>query len=142
MTAPADSIVRTIYLYTFSLLGLVLMTIGGVQFVDMALKAAVFKQADNEQRLFARQPPVPGIRPDMERWASDENLTEEQRETIRQWLADYEQWRETSAKIDPVTSQRQRTASTSLALVLVGLPLYVFHWRLIRKRPPGEIART
>ncbi len=129
-----DSTVRSIYLYIFALLGLVFMTIGGVRFVDMALKAVVFTQADNEQRLYARQPPMPATRPDMERWASSDAVTEEQRATIRQWLADYESWRETSAKLDVVASQRQRDASTSLALILVGLPLYFFHSRMIRKR--------
>jgi len=128
-----DSIIRTIYLYTFSLLGLVLVIIGGTQFLDLALKASVFKKADDEQRIFARQLPTPAIRPDMERWAADSTLTDAQRAVIREWLAEYESWRTTSAKLDPVTAQRQRTASTSLSLILVGLPLYFFHWRLIRK---------
>jgi hypothetical protein len=128
-----DSIIRTIYLYTFSLLGLVLITIGGTQFVDLALKASVFKKADDEQRIFGRQLPAPATRPDMERWSADSTLTEAQRATIREWLVEYENWRETNAKLDPVAAQRQRTASTSLSLMLVGLPLYFFHWRLIRK---------
>jgi hypothetical protein len=128
-----DSIIRTIYLYTFSLLGLVLVIIGGTQFLDLALKASVFKKADDEQRIFARQLPAPAIRPDMERWATDSTFTDAQRAAIREWLAEYESWRTTSAKLDPVTAQRQRTASTSLSLILVGLPLYFFHWRLIRK---------
>jgi hypothetical protein len=127
-----DSIIRTIYLYTFSLLGLVLVTIGGTQFLDMALKASVFKKADDEQRIFARQMPTPAIRPDMERWAADSTLTATERAALREWLAEYENWRTASAKLDPVTAQRQRTASTSLSLILVGLPLYFFHWRLIR----------
>lgn len=129
-----DSIVRAIYLYIFAFVGLLFITIGGVRFVDMALKAAVFKQADEEQRLYARQPPMPAARADMERWASHDALTEEERATVRRWLADYEGWREASAKIDPVVSQRQRDASTSLAFILVGLPLYLFHWRMIRRR--------
>ena len=35
-------LIRTIYLYLFALLGLALLTIGGVRFVDMGLKAFVF----------------------------------------------------------------------------------------------------
>ena len=128
-----DSIIRTIYLYTFSLLGLVLVIIGGTQFLDLALKASVFKKADDEQRIFARQLPSPAIRPDMERWATDSTLTDGERAAIREWLVEYENWRTASAKLDPVTAQRQRTASTSLSLILVGLPLYFSHWRLIRK---------
>ena len=128
-----DSIIRTIYLYTFSLLGLVLLTIGGTQILDLALKASVFKKADDEQRIFARQLPTPAFRPDMERWASDSTLTDAERAAVREWLAEYENWRTANAKLDPVVAQRQRTASTSLSLILVGLPLYFFHWRLIRR---------
>lgn len=135
-----DPIVRTIYLYMFSLLGLVLVTIGGVQLVDMALKAAIFNQADEEQRIFAHQPPLPAMRPDMEKWASDSTLTEEQRELMRQSLEDYKAWREARAKVDPVTAQRQRTASSSIALILVGLPLFIVHWRLIRRSRPKDAA--
>ena len=135
-----ESIVRTIYLYIFSLLGLVLMTIGGVQFVDMALKATVFKRADDEQRMYARQPPVPAMPPEMTRSTGDSTLTEEQRAAIRQSLEDYAKWREASAKFDPVPAQRQRTASSSAALILVGLPLYLVHWRMIgRGHLPGAV---
>jgi hypothetical protein len=132
------STVRTIYLYTFALLGLVLMTIGAVRFVEMGLKAVVFRSADAEQRFYARQPTMPPIRPDMERWSADESLSAQEREALRQWLADYESWRKTSATLDPVAAQRHRDAATGLALLIVGLPLYLFHWRLIRREPPGE----
>jgi hypothetical protein len=128
-----DSIIRTIYLYTFSLIGLVLVTIGGTQFLDLALKASIFKKADDEQRIFARQMPTPAMRPEMERWSADSTLTDAERARLREWLEEYENWKTSTAKLDPVSAQRQRTASTSLSLILVGLPLYFFHWRLIRK---------
>ena len=41
-------LIRTIYLYLFALLGLVLLTIGSIRFVDMALRAFVFTKADQE----------------------------------------------------------------------------------------------
>ena len=40
------SLVRTIYLYLFALVGLALLTIGAVRFVAMGLKAFVFTKAD------------------------------------------------------------------------------------------------
>jgi hypothetical protein len=81
-----DSIIRTIYLYTFSLIGLVLVTIGGTQFLDLALKASIFKKADDEQRIFARQMPTPAMRPEMERWSADSTLTDAERARLREWL--------------------------------------------------------
>ena len=44
------SIIRTTYLYLFTCLGLVLLTIGGVRFLDMGLKVFVFTKAEQEQR--------------------------------------------------------------------------------------------
>ena len=46
------TLVRTIYLYIFALLGLVLLIIGSVNFLNMGLKAFVFTQADEESRIF------------------------------------------------------------------------------------------
>jgi len=45
------NIIRTIYLYIFALLGLVLVIIGGVRFVDMGLKAFVFTKAEEEDKM-------------------------------------------------------------------------------------------
>ncbi|MEK7195457.1 MAG: hypothetical protein AAB655_02060, partial [Patescibacteria group bacterium] len=39
-------LIRKIYLYLFSLIGLVLITIGTVQLVGLALKALIFTKAD------------------------------------------------------------------------------------------------
>lgn len=61
-------LIRTIYLYLFALLGLVLLTIGGVRFVDMGLKAFVFTKAEEEVRLIYDQvPPIPYSVPEIER---------------------------------------------------------------------------
>lgn len=36
-------------------------------------------------------------------------------------------------KIDYVTSDRHRDASNALAMIAVGLPLYLYHWGVIKK---------
>lgn len=45
------SFIRTVYLYIFALLGLILIIIGGVNFIDMGLKTFVFTKADEEEKL-------------------------------------------------------------------------------------------
>ncbi len=127
------SLIRTIYLYLFTLLGLMLLTIGGVRFVDMGLKAFVFTKAEEEQRLIYKQPsyiPYPVQR--IEELQEEEGLSEEEKATIKQWLTDYKDWKERRSQIDPVTARRHRDASLNLALILIGLPLYLYHWRIIR----------
>jgi len=59
MKMKKHSLVRTIYLYIFALLGLVLLIIGGVNFLNMGLKAFIFTQAEEEQRLLYKEMPVP-----------------------------------------------------------------------------------
>lgn len=133
------SLVRAIYLYLFALLGLVLLTIGGVRFVDMGLKAFVFTEYEKEQQLAYQQPPylsypVQGI----EGLQEKEELSEEEKATIKQWLADYENWKERRAKIDYVRARRHRDASLNLALILIGLPLYFYHWRIIKRETKNK----
>ncbi len=128
------SLIRTIYLYLFALVGLALITVGGVRFVDMGLKVFVFTKAEEEQRLMYKQPfsiPYPVQR--TEELQDEEGLSKEEKATIKQWLADYKDWQERKLKIDPVTARRHKDASMNLALILVGLPLYLYHWRIIKR---------
>jgi len=130
------SLIRTIYLYIFATLGLVLLTIGSVRFVDMGLKAFIFTQADEEQRLYNKMPtyaPVATEKLESMASGSQTTLSESEKQSIRQWLTDYKNWEQERAKIDPVSAQRHRDASVNLALILIGLPLYLYHWRVIKK---------
>ena len=133
--APQRGWIRTVYLYLLALLGILLLAIGGVQLLDMGLRALVFPQAEEEERLGYRQPPMPFALERAERVAQGEEtgLSPDERAAVRQWIADYRQWKERADRIDPVVSRRQRTASSALALILIGLPLYLYHWALIRR---------
>lgn len=140
------SLVRTIYLYLFALLGLVLLTIGSVRFLDMGLKAFVFTKAEEEQRLYNKQPSFAPI--EVSRIAKTEGerlvpkdeikLSEEEKVRVDQWIKDYNDWREKSSKIDIVASQRHRNASLNLSLILIGLPLYLYHWGVIKKETKNQ----
>lgn len=126
------SLIRTIYLYLFALVGLALLTAGAVRFVDMGLRALVFTKADEMQRLYQMMPPVmPYSLERIEELQEGEGLSEEERAVIKRWLADYKDWEERRSKIDPVIASRHRDASVNLAMILVGLPLYLYHWRII-----------
>lgn len=126
--------VRTLYLYLFALLGLVFTAIGGIRLLDMALRATIFRSADALERY--EMPPLPtiGRRPgDFDVIASKAELTPEEKQLLRDGIEEYKRWKERRDRIDPVTARRQREASSSLAMILVGLPLYLYHWRTIRR---------
>lgn len=139
MAKNKHSLIRTIYLYLFALVGLALITIGTVRLVNLSLKTYVFKKAD--QQYYASIPPepreVPGSEVNTEKLAQNckenEELTEEQKELISTWLADYEDWQEKQQPNKRLASRRQRDASDSLAILLVGIPLFAYHWSVIKK---------
>jgi len=138
-------LIRTIYLYLFSILGSVLLTVGGVRFVDMGLKTFVFTKAEEEQRLIYKQvPPVPysvSRIEELQREIEEEKeicLSEEEKITFEQWLTDYKDWKERRSKIDYVLARRHRDASLNLSLILIGLPLYFYHWRIIKRETKNK----
>jgi molecular chaperone DnaK (HSP70) len=109
----------------------------------MALETFVFKQADQMERVYNVKPPV--IYGDVVAETVKENedgtlemkeditLTEEEKENFNHWISDYNNWVEKNKEFDSVTSRKHREAANNLALIIVGLPLYLYHWMLIKK---------
>ena len=139
--AKMNVVVRTLYLYLFAMLGLIFMAIGGVQLLDMALRATIFRQADALERL--EMPPTPMFMTERgDRLGRDSMLTADERAQIRQALREYQDWQERRRRIDPVVARRQRQAANSLAMILIGLPIYLYHWRLIRREAEARRKRA
>jgi len=98
--------VRLIYLYLFSFVGLLTVVIGSVRLVDLGLKVFVFPEAD---RYEYTAPKIPGE-------PAPVNETEMREQAARDQ-----------------TRNRQRDLSNSVAMIAVGLPLYLYHWKTIQK---------
>jgi hypothetical protein len=98
-------------------MGLVLITMGAVRLVSLGLKTYIFKQAD----VFPVSPPYlkPASLPagDATQATSSEPTKEE--------LAAYERQQR--------TANRQREAAEAIAMIIVGAPLYFYHWRVIER---------
>ncbi len=99
--------VRLIYLYLFSFVGLIIVVTGSVQLVNLGLKVFVFPESD---RYDYTAPPVPG-----EKIAT----------------ADAQMIKDQAARDQ--TRNRQRDLSNAVAMIAVGLPLYLYHWKTIQK---------
>ncbi|MAF36756.1 hypothetical protein CL622_06585 [archaeon] len=98
------SLIRTIYLYTFSLIGLVLIVMASVSIINLGLKTFIFTEADQD---FYPRMPAP--------------VSEGEVEPVEVSKTDYQR------------GQRQRELAQSIAMLLVGIPLYFFHWRTIKR---------
>lgn len=99
-----------LYLYLFSFVGLLITVIGCIRLVDLGLKAYIFKEADNFY--YARPITI------AEKTASNEAELDD---TFR-----FEQ--EQSIKVN-----RHRELAGALSMIIVGIPLYIYHWSIIKK---------
>ena len=127
------SLVRTIYLYLFFIFCLVLLTIGSVRFINMGLKAFVFKEAEKEEALRYKQPPVYYFPTKIEEVNKTNGLSQKEKEQLKEFVKNYESWKKERGNIDYLKARREKDASLNLALILVGLPLYFYHWGIIKK---------
>ena len=100
--------IRIIYLYLFSAIGLIMVVIALVNTIDLTLRTYVFTEADSSYYPIARLE------------VSDKKTTISQEEQER------------IAK-EQAHAQKQREVSNAIALVLVGAPLYLYHWKTIQK---------
>ena len=128
------SLIRTIYLYLFALLGLILLIISGIHFLDLGLRAFVFTQAEKQQKINYMRPPTLYSLEKLESLKlGDQGLSKSEKLQVQQMIQSYQKWKKQTEKVNPIISQRQREASSSLAMILIGLPLYFYHWTVIKK---------
>jgi hypothetical protein len=107
---------RKVFLYIFASVGLVLSLIGLVSLINLGLRTYVFTKAD--------YPCYYNVGPKMVEPGQD-GLTEAEREQLAR--------DEEKRCIESRTSEKQRSASNAIAMLIVGLPLYGYHWNTIRK---------
>lgn len=135
MPATKGSMIRRIYLYVAALIGLSVFLIGAGNLIDLVLKTYVFTQAEQEDAYYMKRPPVDESiyakigDSDVEKL----ELTETEKIMLKQSLKDYQQWEQDGKNIDPLTSRRHRRAANGIAMVLVGIPMYIAHLMIIRK---------
>jgi len=159
--STTKNVIRTVYLYLFALVGLVLTVVGGVIMVNNLLKTYVFKSADYNynNNYYVAQPASldskfsSSISTDLkdtkttvekikskEELATTENkqLTEEQLKTLGTWLDDYKNFSDSEkarqlaeSKRDYIKESRDRDMSNALSMIIVGFPIYLIHWFII-----------
>ncbi len=99
---------RLLYLYLFSFVGLLITVIGSIQIVDLTLKTYVFQVSEYSSY------PMMDIK--------------DEKGMVTISAADQLKQQESEA-----ANQRKRNLSTSLSMILIGTPLYLYHWKTIKK---------
>ncbi len=114
--------IKKIYLYVVSLVGLIILIVAGVTLINMGLKAWVFTKADSNigyapQISCAQPPSAPDTTNAKPPECSDPNYAAKQKQI----------------ETDQRAAQRQSDAAHAIAMIIVGVPVFVYHWRLARK---------
>jgi len=97
---------RLLYLYLFSFVGLIIVVIGSIGLVNLGLKTYIFTQADYYE-----------VTPALD--VNGKQVSSVEEETARQ-----------KREVD---RQRQRQLAESASAILVGLPVYLYHWQTIQR---------
>ncbi len=131
-----------IYLYSVSLLALIALVISGSILLNLVLKGFIFTKADRYESspaiMYAPTKYPDGsttaLYPDIKCTEKDTKCLETQQEILRnlqEQQAQYKKWEENQKVFWNV--QRQSQAADALAFFLVSLPIYLIHWRLVKK---------
>jgi hypothetical protein len=110
--------IRLLYLYLFSFVGLIISVFGSIRLAQLGMKVYLFKDADIYFNSYTNTI-----------YGPDGKAIKQTEEEIR--------LQEKSAR-EEAKKQRQREASEALAMLLVGIPLYKYHWGIIQKESKNK----
>ncbi|MEK7673705.1 MAG: hypothetical protein AAB371_00710 [Patescibacteria group bacterium] len=118
-----NSLIRKIYLYIFSAIGLVILIIGIVNLINLGLRMFIFKNADYIYSSYTPAPmPVEKIGT-----STSDRILENSIEVSKK-----------NQQME-INRSRERDAANALAMIIVGLPVYLYHWRIINKDREKEL---
>lgn len=126
-------IVRTIYLYTVALISLVFLAVGTGNLINTSLKAYVFTEAEKNEYSRCTSYPYFASTIDAEAIKKNSQITDDQKTQIDNMLRDYDNWKKENTGDACIKAERQKKMLDAVTMILIALPLYVFHWRMARK---------
>lgn len=114
--------IKKVYLYLVSLISLVILVIAGIMLINLALKAWVFTKADDASYYAPKLVCTETKNPDGTTMARDPGCND----------PNYEQ-KQRDEEMTRRAAQRQNSAAQAVAMILIGSPVFYYHWKLARK---------
>lgn len=123
-TPSKSGTIKTLYFYAVSLISLMMIVFSTADLVNIGLKTWIFKKADQNAY------PMPPCELQM---ISQPGIAQEERDRqIKQCEAS----RVSESEVNAI--QKQRDAVRDLAFLVVGIPVFAYHWATIRKEQREE----
>ena len=125
--------IRTIYLYTVALISLVFLAVGTGNLINASLKAYVFQEAEKKDYSMCNSYPYFVSSIDAEAIKNAGQITEDQKTQIDNLIRDYDKWKEENTGSNCIRAERQKRMLDAVTMIIIALPLHLFHWRIARK---------
>jgi hypothetical protein len=126
-------LIKIIYLYTVSLISLIFLAAGIGNLINTTAKAFFFKEAEKRDYSYCSNQPYYYNTADIAKIKESSNITTEERQKIDQLISDYDNWKAQNTGEACYRSEREKKMVDALTMVLVALPLYLFHWAMARR---------
>jgi hypothetical protein len=126
-------IIRTIYLYTVALISLIFLAVGIGNFVNTGLKSMFFQEAEKKDYYACNNQPYFISTIEAEKLKQTPGLTEDQKTQIDNMIRDYENWKKENTGTTCIVAERQKKLVDAATMIVIALPLYLFHWTMARK---------
>lgn len=131
------SVIRPTYFYFVALGSLIMMVVAGGFLINIALKTWVFPQAGKVDEATSKVVPSE-ITPSPEKSGVQSLITcgekcgldKDTIDLAKQWVIDYDAWQ---TEISRPVNNTQRSAAASIPYVVLGIPLFWYHWSVARK---------
>ena len=131
-TQPSNkvAIIKNLYLYLVSFVALMMVVVSMADMIQIVLKKYVFTKADQDYYSYPMVDCV-GITPKgpVPAPATPDTVKPDTPEECKRREADAKRQAE-----DNRSAQRQRDLVRDISFILVGIPLFAYHWRVIRKK--------
>ena len=113
-----------------------MMVVAGGFLINLALKTWVFPSAGQADKVLESgiAPVAYGIEGEsvasLVTCGAKCGLTQETVDLAGRWTTDYDSWQK---EISRTSNNTQRQAASAIPFVLIGIPLFWYHWRLVRR---------
>lgn len=114
-------LIKNVYFYLVSFVALMMIAISSGNLISAALRAYVFTKADLYSSYYPAAECDPMVKaPEIKKLSATECATQQEQAKKR----------DEENRI----ANLQRSATTSISFIVIGLPLFILHWRVARRK--------